>query len=326
MRRDNPVLAEFWRNNKLESLHRGAWVVVNSAGDVIESAGDPDQAIFPRSATKSLQALPLIETGAADAFGFDPQHIALALASHSGEPRHLAVAQDGLDKIELPAEALQCGPQRPFNSGLDATANRITNNCSGKHVGFLAVSQHLGEDPAHYLAPDGAVQTLVRAANAEMTDTEPSTLGGAVDGCSAPTFHLPLRSLATGLARVANPQGLAPERADACRRITAAATAHPDLVAGTHQRLCTDLMSVTGGRIFAKVGAEAVYTLGVVDADVGFAIKIDDGALRGFNALIISTLRRLELLIDDEVEKLETWASRTLHNWDGIPIGDIRLP
>ena len=127
-------------------------------GNVIDAAGDPHQTIYPRSATKSLQALPLIESGAADHFGFDDRHLALAVASHSGQPRHVEVAADGLKRLGLDADALRCGPQRPADSATTAEANRITNNCSGKHVGFLAVAQHLGQDPATYLDPAGEAQ------------------------------------------------------------------------------------------------------------------------------------------------------------------------
>jgi len=300
-------------------------VLADSSGSVIDAVGDPRQTIFPRSASKSLQALPLVESGAADHFDFDQRNLALALASHSGQPRHIEVAADGLAKISLDADALQCGPQRPQHSSTNTEASRITNNCSGKHVGFLAVARHLDLDPARYLDPDGAVQQLVRTTVREMTDTADDGLGIGIDGCSAPTFHLPLVGLATGLARVTNPDALAPGRARACRRLTDAARAHPDLVAGTHERFCTDLIGATNGRIFGKIGAEGVYTFGVVGEDLGFACKVDDGNARGCYPLIIELLVDRGLMSADEAAALDRWGTTTLFNWDGLDIGHIEI-
>ncbi len=328
---DNPVLVRLWRGDGVESIHRGAWVVTKSDGSVLHSVGDPTQPVYGRSATKSFQALPLIETGAADAFGLSPAAIATALASHSGEPRHIEVVADTLSRIGLGPDDLLCGPQRPFNAGLEAPADRVTNNCSGKHAGFLAVARHLGVNPSSYLDADGQVQQLVAAATAEICSIEggpaitPASMDGGRDGCSAPTFRLPLQNLATGIARVANPTGLPDQRADACRRMTSAAAAHPDLVAGTHERLCTDLMRVTDGRLFAKIGAEAIYVIGAVDRDLGIAITIDDGAYRGFNELLIEILVRLELLSENERELLDSWGSTVRKNWDGLEIGRVEL-
>lgn len=325
MRSDNPPLLRLFRSGQLESIHRGAWVLVDVDGAIIEGSGDSEQTIYPRSASKSLQALPLVESGAADRFGFDDRHLALALASHSGQPIHTRVAADGLDRLGLDASALQCGPQRPFGVGPPAEAQRIINNCSGKHVGFLAVAVHLGTDPVDYLDPKGTVQQQVRAAVVDMTDTPAEELGDALDGCSAPTFHLPLSALALGLARVANPDGLAPERAAACRRLTDAAQAHPELVAGTDERFCTDILRVTGGRIFAKIGAEGVYVFGIVGEGLGFAGKVDDGNARGLYPVMIDLLLRRGLISRREAEALDQWGTSTLRNWDGLEIGHVEI-
>ncbi len=325
MRIDNPRLVEIHRGGRLESIHRGAWALVDTSGAMIDHAGDPLQGIYPRSAMKSLQALPLVESGAADRFGLDDRHLALALASHSGEPCHIDVAADGLAKINLDASSLQCGPQRPQHSATAAPAERIINNCSGKHVGFLAVAAHLEVEPSTYLDPSGEVQSLVRSAVAEMTQTDLEDMGVAIDGCSAPTFHLPLAGLATGLARLTNPQGLAQERADACRRLTNAARSHPNLVAGTHERFCTDLIAATDGRVFGKIGAEGVYTFGVVGEGIGFAGKADDGNARGLYALMLDLLRRRALISAKEIRALDRWASTVVRNWDGLEVGHIEI-
>lgn len=325
MNSDNPALLRLFRAGRLESIHRGAWVLVDLDGAVIEAAGDPDQSIFARSSSKSLQALPLIESGAADRFGFDQRHLALALASHSGEPMHVRVAADGLARIGLDADALQCGPQAPSNAAPPVEAERIINNCSGKHVGFLAVTVHLGADPATYLDPTSGVQMQVRAAVQDMTDTPADELGSAIDGCSAPTYRLPLSSLALGLARMANPDGLAPERIAACRRLTDAARAHPELVAGTHEKFCTDILRATKGRVFAKIGAEGVYVFGVVGEGLGFAGKVDDGNARGLYTLMVDLLVRRRLITSAEAAALDRWGTTTLRNWDGLEVGHVEI-
>lgn len=323
MQMDNPVLARFLRAGALESIHRGAWVLVDPDGTVVDHRGDPDQVIFARSAMKSLQALPLVESGAMDALGLGSAHLALAIASHSGEAVHLDTAADGLERIGLGPDALLCGPQAPFGSTDPSAATRLANNCSGKHVGFLALACRLGVDPTEYLDPDAAVQQTVRAAVGEMTDT--IDLGRGLDGCSAPTFHMPLRSLATGLARLTSPGRLSSARQTACRRITDAAAEHPVLVAGTHDRFCTDLLRVTKGRIFGKIGAEGVYAFGVVDAELGFAGKVDDGNARPLYPIMLRLLMERGLMTETEADELGRWRTPTRRNWDGLEVGTIEL-
>jgi len=209
-----------------------------------------------------------------------------------------------LAKAGLSDNALQCGPELPMGGvPKDATAARITNNCSGKHAGFLAAAVGFGQDPARYLCPDSRVQQVVHAAILAITGADPDRLSTAVDGCSAPTFRLPLSALATGLARVANPEALPTEYQPASRRIVAAAKAHPELVAGTAKpRFDTDILAATHGRVFAKGGAEGSQTLGIVGAGVGFAAKIDDGSPRSLHRLTIAVLERLGQLDQGEVD------------------------
>lgn len=323
----NPVLVQYWRGEAIESIHRGAWALVDTTGSVHASVGDPDQAVFARSSSKSFQALPLIESGAADAFGLPTESLALALASHSGEPQHEKAAQRTLDLAGLTSDALRCGPQAPMGSAADAVGSRILNNCSGKHAGFLAVSQHLDADPDLYLHPDGVVQRMVRDAVIEITGADPSQVSMAIDGCSAPTFRMPLRSLATGIARVTNPAiaKLSEGRKQACLRMVHAATEHPELIAGSHQRICTDLISATEGRLFAKIGAEGVYFVGAVGADRGLAMKIDDGNVRAIYPLLIDILQRFDLITSEEVACLSQWTDPVVRNWDKQVVGHIEL-
>lgn len=321
----NPVLVRMWRGDAVESMQRGAWAAVDSAGAVLAAAGDPSQLVFPRSATKSFQALPLLLTGAADAFGFDDGDVALALASHSGESIHVERVLATLERLDLTEDDLLCGPQKPLAAWSNEGTRRASMNCSGKHVGFLAVARQLDVDPADYLDPDGAVQQAVFDATRRITGADAAELSLAVDGCSAPTYRMPLRRLAQGIARVANPDRLDADLVAACRRMTAAAAAHPELVGGTKHRSDSDLMRATNGRLFAKVGAEAVLAVGVVGGDVGYAIKIDDGGDRTIAALMIELLGSDDRLSNDERTALGEWDDPDRRNWDGLCVGRVEV-
>lgn len=325
---DNPILVRHWRGGAVESVHRGSWALVDPDGHVIEGAGAFESPIFARSSTKALQALPLLESGAADRFDFGTQELALAVASHNGERCHTAVVQRMLDAIELGVGDLRCGAHRPYDaeawealreSGHEPTA--VHNNCSGKHAGFLALVKELGDSPADYLDPSSRSQVLIRTAVAEMTGATEDELGVAIDGCSAPTFRLPLRKLAQGFARFANPAGLAPERRLACERIADAVAANPDLIGATHNQICSAIARATGGRLFPKIGAEAAYVIGDRGGDRALAIKMDDGSRRGLHPLILHLLERFDMASEAERRALEAWAAGPIRNWAGLDVG-----
>lgn len=329
---DNPVLVRLRRGGRVESQHRGAWVWVDSAGTVLEGAGEWDFPVFARSSVKAFQALPLLETGAAERFGLDEAELALALASHNAEEQHTSRVRDLLGRLGLSVAALRCGPQPPGDpEARRALAERgeepsaLHNNCSGKHAGFLALALHLGVDPARYLDPESPGQRLVRQALLELTGTAPAELSTAVDGCSAPTFRLPLARLAVGFARLANPSGLAPGRRRACEAMLRAVERHPELIAGRYQRICTEIARLGGGRLFPKIGGEAVYGLGVRGMDRGLAIKMDGGSQRGLHALLVRLLERFELLPPEGIAALEGWRARTLTNWAGLEVGSTEV-
>lgn len=325
---ENPALVRVWRGARVESQHRGAWVLCDADGTVIDGMGAWKVPIFTRSSVKSLQALPLLETGAADRYGFDDAEIALALSSHNAEAIHTDGVQRVLARLGLDAGALQCGPQAPGdpdvrNALRDAKARptAVHNNCSGKHAGFLALSKHLGDDPERYLDPSSPTQELVRRAVVEMTGVADEDLYTAIDGCSAPTFQMPLSALATAFARVANPDGLRAERRAACERMLSSVAANPAMIAGNHQRICTDIARVSAGRLFPKVGGEAVYAIGVRGADRALAIKIDDGNYRGMHPVIVELLRRFGFAKPDELAALAAWEEKRITNWAGREIG-----
>src|SRR6202171_2914973 len=226
----NPILVEVLRGSLVESRHRGAVAVADSDGGAVLAVGDVTTPIFPRSAVKALQALPLVETGAADAFGFGDEELALACASHSGEPGHVAGVTRMLAKAGLDASALRCGAHWPMAQSAVAALARtgepsaLHNNCSGKHAGFLCVACAKGIDHADYWRPQHPVQGQVRAVLENLTGTVLGDDRCAIDGCSVPTWAIPLENLARAFAKFATGHGLAPERARAIARVLRAKT------------------------------------------------------------------------------------------------------
>jgi L-asparaginase II len=256
----NPVLVNVMRGEVVESRHAGAIAVFDADGRSVWSLGDIERPVFPRSAIKAIQALPLIESGAADRFGFGNEELALACASHGGEPGHIAVAERMLDSAGLDVSALKCGAHWPLHAASSqalarsgAIATALHNNCSGKHSGFLCVCCATGADTATYTDPAHPIQREVKAALESFAGL---TLGDdvrAVDGCAVPTWAMPLTGLARAFAKVGTGAGVPPERARALSRLRAAVADKPWHVAGTG-RFCTEVIRVFGARIFIKTG------------------------------------------------------------------------
>jgi L-asparaginase II len=241
----NPVLVEVTRGGTIESRHRGAVAIVDASGRVVRSLGDIEALMFPRSAFKMMQALPLIESGAADAFQVTPQELALACASHSSEPAHVETVLAWLGRIGCSEHDLVCGPHPPHHeaSAHEIIRNgrvptRVHNNCSGKHTGFLTIARYLGAPPDGYASPNHMVQRMVASAIAELCDLKPAEMRVGIDGCAAPNYAMPLRALAFGMARLASPAALPPVRAQAAKRLNEAVKANPFFVAGSG-RFCT---------------------------------------------------------------------------------------
>lgn len=266
-----PIVVELRRGPLPESVHTVHSVVVDASGEVVRAWGDPDRLVHPRSSVKPLQALPLVETGAADAFDLSPTELALACASHRGEPVHVDAVNAWLERIGCSHEDLECGVE--VGKGPTASAN----NCSGKHVGFLTVARHLGVDPRGYIRPEHPVQQLVTAALAETTGEPLDPARSGIDGCGIPIHPVRLRALGLAAARFGSPEDhWSRDRAEAARRLAAAMTAHPWMVAGT-DRLPTDLMTAAAGTVLVKDGAEGVQFATLPGQGVGIALKTVDG-------------------------------------------------
>jgi L-asparaginase II len=295
----NPVLVELTRGPWLESRHRGAIAITDASGRLVWSAGEVERPVFARSALKMLQALPLVETGAAEAFDVAPRDLALACASHGGEPFHIEAVAAWLDRIGCDEGDLACGAHAPANEAAaralllaGGAPTRLHNNCSGKHTGFLTVARHLGVDTRGYEQPDHPVQRLALGAIAEMSGLDAAAMPVGIDGCTAPAAATPLRALATGMARIADPSGLSPARAEAARQLYAAVRAAPLYVAGTG-RACSALIEAAGGAASVKTGAEGAYVAVLGELGLGVAVKIDDGAGRASETVIAAILAAL---------------------------------
>ncbi len=325
----NPVLVEVFRGAMVESRHAGAVAAVDADGHEVLSLGDVRRPVYPRSAIKAIQALPLVESGAADRYGFGPQELALACASHGGEPGHIATVERMLRLIGLDGSALKCGTHWPIHqpsaqalARAGGHASALHNNCSGKHAGFLCVACATGADPAHYVQPAHPVQRAVRDTLETMGESPLSGDVCAVDGCSVPTWALPLDALALAFAKFGSGAHMLPERAKAAARLRQACTAHPWHVAGTG-RFCTEIMQRFGARIFAKTGAEGVYCAALPKLGIGIAVKCDDGAGRAAEVMMAATLDRL-LNNDADSTLLEPFVRPPLRNWNGVTTGQLR--
>ena len=326
----NPVLVEVLRGSRVESTHRGAVAVVDADGTTVLALGDVAQPVYPRSAVKALQALPLVESGAADHYGLGDEELAIACGSHCGEPAHVAVVERMLVRAGLDASALECGAHRPSHPpSADALARAgraasvLHNNCSGKHAGFLCIARHLGVEHRGYVAPSHPVQRAVQAAIEGLSGV---TLGAdqcAVDGCSVPTWALPLANLAHGFARFGTGRGISAARAEAAARLRTACARKPFFVAGTG-RFATVAMERLGERAFIKGGAEGVVCCTLPDQGLGIAFKCDDGAGRAAEAIMAALMLRLMPLNSDERTMLERFARPAISNWNGMEVGRLR--
>jgi L-asparaginase II len=325
----NPVLAEVTRGATVESVHRGSWAVVGPGGALVSSGGDIATPVFPRSAIKAFQCLPAVEAGVVEAYGMSEEEIALACASHNGEEEHVRVARSALAKAHLDEDLYECGAQWPSLASATRELARsggealpVHNNCSGKHAFMLAFASHIGADPHGYTTRGHPVQQAVEQVMGELCDHDLAHAPCGIDGCSVPTWAIPLRNIALGFQRFASGEGLSEERQQACQRIISAVRAHPFMVAGS-KRFCTRLMEAVP-RAFVKVGAEGVYCAAVPHAGLGIAMKVDDGASRGAEVALARVLADLDCWTNAEKSALEGMTRLTLTNWRKIEVGEVR--
>ncbi|MCA1616011.1 MAG: asparaginase [Acidobacteria bacterium] len=331
-------LVEVRRGRIVESRHRGHVVAVDGRGRVVARLGEPETITYLRSSAKPHQAVPLVASGAADRFGFTPPELAVACGSHSGEPPHEEAVAGMLRKIGLAESALKCGAHEPFGReaaeelrGHGGRPRVLQNNCSGKHTGMLALALHLGAPIETYDHPDNPVQQAILRAVAGFSDVAADQIARAIDGCGVPVYAMPVRAMALMYARlVAPPAHFDEVTTRACARLVAAMTGSPEMVGGTRDRLDTELMRAAGGRVISKVGAEGVYTVGVLPSErwphgLGLALKIEDGEdRRARPTVVIESLRQLGALDEEALALLAPYASLTVRNHRGDTVGEVR--
>jgi len=307
------VLAKVIRGDTVESAHRGHLIVIDGSGETVASIGDPKAVTFFRSAAKPFQAIPCITSGAADAFNFSEEEIALACASHSGESRHVRIAGLMLERIGLNEAHLHCGSHLPFYDKeaermlrVGEYATQLHNNCSGKHAAMLAFAKHIDADLTTYELLENPVQQKILDAVSQFTETPVNKIPIAIDGCCAPNFALPLQAMATAFMNLIRPERFDRKTQEAAARIVSAMVNHPELIGGS-ERLDTMLMQAAEGKIISKVGADGVWLCGVLPSEkhptgLAVALKIEDGDDKRARPVVAAeVLRQLGILSADDL-------------------------
>ena len=330
-RQQPPIEVQIRRGDIAESEHVAVACVVDRAGETVAAYGDAERIIYPRSTIKPLQAMPLIETGAADSFGLNDEEIALACASHSGERVHLGIAETWLRKLDLDPEALVCGAHLPYDESAArellahaAAPTTLHNNCSGKHLGMLTTALHCGDSLPGYERSDHPVQQLVRDLLADLLDRSLATALTAIDGCSIPTIAVSVRDIAAMMAKLLADDTARPDRATAARRIVRVVSEHPDLIAGSG-RFCTDITRATGGEIVVKSGAEGVAIALLRDQGMAIAVKSLDGARRAAEAAMATLVPLFAPVIGGATAAFARHAAPAIENWRGIRTGAVQV-
>ncbi len=320
----NPTLIEVTRGPLVESVHTGSIAIVSATSGVLLTLGNTNRPVYPRSAIKALQALPLIESGAAAHYGFGDAEVALACASHTGTRRHTDVAAAMLNAVGLAESDLGCGKHPPLGAKAakdlwrsGSEPSQLHNNCSGKHAGMLATARHLDIPLEGYWQPSHPMQRQVLEILCEISEADlgPEVMG--FDGCSLPNWAMPLETMASVFAKLVSGTGVDKRHAKAFQHLMRACWAEPELVAGAG-RADSVVMARLPGRVFMKTGAEGVYCGGFPELGIGFALKIDDGATRASAGTAMTI-----------VEHFYSEATGLMHrdilkSWTGIEVGTIR--
>ncbi len=321
----HPVpMVEIWRGPLAESVHSGHAVICDERGAIREAWGDPDALILPRSSSKMIQALPMVESGAAA--DLSAEQLALSCASHNGAPEHTARVSAWMTEMGLGDDDFRCGPHMPMGEAArnemirtGETPCQVHNNCSGKHAGFLTLSRHMGAG-AEYIDPEHPVQRACLQAFEEVT--EETSPGFGIDGCSVPNHACTVHGMGRAMARYAAAQEGADARQTAMVRLWQAMVAHPDLVAGDG-RACTELMRACSEPVALKTGAEAFYVAIIPGRKLGVALKIADGGTRAAECSIASLLIRLGVL-DPNHPTARKYVNAAIPNARGIDAATIR--
>lgn len=325
------VMVHVMRGELVESMHRGDLAVVDWTGKLLYNVGSPREKVtYLRSSAKPMQALPVVESGAAERFALSDEELAVMCASHSGEERHVETVRRILKKIGLDESALQCGTHWPLDTKTTQlmqrqgqTPTEVHCNCSGKHSGMLALCRYHGWDIADYTALEHPLQQMLLDKVAELAVMDPGNIVVGVDGCGVPVHGMSVYNMALAFARMARPLDLPSTTQMAIGAITQAMMSEPFMVSGSG-RFCTDLMHVAAGRVFGKGGAEGVYCLGIPALGLGMAMKTEDGHdYRGPAPVVTQVLGQMKILDDRQISALSHLARPVLHNHRGDVVGRI---
>jgi len=327
------LLVEVTRGDRVESVHYGHIAVAAADGGLAAAVGDPETWVCLRSMAKPMQVLPLLTSGAAAAFGFGSEELALFSGSLNGQDFQVAVVERVLARLGLTPGHLQCGvhapSHRPTAQGLAKAGQApgpVHNNCAGKHAAMLALCVHHRWPVEDYLHTSHPVQQLILATVAQVTEVPVEQITVAIDGCGAPVFYVPLRRIAQAYAKLA---AAAPGRlaagplTDALATVARACLAHPRLIAGDG-RICTDIMQALPGRVIAKTGAEGGYALALVEQGLGVALKVADGHPRGLNPAVVECLAQLGVLTPGGAAALAGYHHPEIRNHRKERVGLIR--
>jgi L-asparaginase II len=329
-------LVDVTRGDLTECVHLGALAVVDADGRLLHSIGDPYLVTYPRSSAKPLQVMPFIESGGAEHWGFTDRQVAIMCASHCGEDFHVQNVQSILARIGLDKSALMCGVHPPINK--DAAARlaaagqqptTLHSNCSGKHSGMLSMARFLGVAHDGYYRPDHPVQKRILSLLCEFSDLPAEQITLASDGCTVPTFGLPLYNFALAFARIVQPDRWTPVRQAACKRVVRAMQTNPDMVSGT-DRIDTDLLRAAEGSLICKGGAEGYMALAILPSaafprGAGIAFKVIDGDATGRarSVATIELLRKLGVLNAPQLSALAKYHTLPVNNMRGVPVGEV---
>lgn len=323
------TIADVFRGQVVESRHYGAVAVADADGALVAAAGDPDLVTYPRSSLKPFQALPLIESGAADAFGLSDRQLALACASHRAEPFQVELVRAWLQQLDLDPEALACGPDYPRGVAdrdrlvaAGEAPTRVYHNCSGKHSGMLTRCLHANWSVEGYERPHHPLQIELMGIFADIAGRPLEAAEVGVDGCNLPAPVFTLGAMARALAGFAAARSDTPGRAEAMARLLDAMRRHPDHISGRGmpvQRLC----EATEGRVLVKTGAEGFLAAWLPQDRLGVAVKVADGAPRARFAVLIETLAQLGLVSPRELEALADLRRPMVSNSVGRQVGEI---
>lgn len=324
------LLVQVTRCGYVESRHYGDVAIINGDGKLLYKVGDPYRFTFWRSAAKPFQAIPLVESGGIEKYNITQEELALMTSSHGGEDAHVRAVRGILNKIHRKEAELDCGIAVPMHGDTASKLLRegkdylsVNNACSGKHAAMLALGDLLSISTENYILADHPIQQMMHHVIAESCNMPLEEVKVAVDGCGVPVFGMGINEMALAYARLSKPESyFPPKRGAALRKILNAMIHHPFYVAGT-DRLDTVLMQITNGRIVAKLGAESVYCVGIVDQGIGICLKIDDGNYRAIDPVIIDILKTLGFITPEEFKQLEPRWKPKLYNHRKDIIGEL---